>query len=83
MIKNVLIFVVAVLIGVGAMYAYNDVLDAGGETKVTINSIKKISELATIEYTMSVIKEQTKKKEFLEWKDARFLVLVTGKLREA
>lgn len=79
--KNIMIFVVAVLIGIGAMYAYSNMSGTSSETKVTINSIKKIADLATIEYTMSVIKEQTKKKKFLEWKDAHFLVLVTGKIK--
>ncbi len=81
MIKNIFMVVAAVLIGVGGMYAYGNLVDGGSQTRVTVNSIKKIAELATIEYTMSVIKEQTKKKKFLEWKTARFLVLVTGKVK--
>lgn len=81
MLKNITVFIAAVLIGIGAMYAYSNMADMGSQTRVTVNSIKKIAELATIEYTMSVIREQTKKKKFMEWKDAKFLVLVTGKIK--
>jgi len=81
MVKNIITIIVAALVGVGAMYIYTSFADESSQTKVTVNSIRKIAELATIEYTMSVIKEQTKKKKFLEWKNARFLVLLTGKVK--
>jgi len=81
MIKNIVMVLIAALIGVGGMYAYGKLANGGSQSRVTVNSIKKIAELATIEYTMSVIEEQTKKKKFLEWKTARFLVLVTGKVK--
>lgn len=81
MLKNMLALIIALLVGVAAMYVYTNFAGEHTETKVTVNSIKKIAELATIEYTMSVIKEQTKKKKFLEWKEARFLVLLTGKIK--
>lgn len=81
MIKNIITIVIAVAVGVGGMSLYSFFTDDTAESKVTVNSIKKIAELATIEYNMSVIKEQTKKKKFIEWKDARFLVLLTGKIK--
>ena len=81
MLKNIMTIVIAAAVGVGAMYVYSTFANDSSQTKVTVNSIKKIAELATIEYNMSVIKEQTKKRKFIEWKDAKFLVLLTGKIK--
>ncbi len=81
MLKNIMTIGLAVVVGFGAMYAYGRFFDDSRQTRVTVNSIKKIAESAAIEYNMSVIKEQTKKKKFIEWKDAKFLVLLTGKIR--
>jgi hypothetical protein len=81
MAKYIMVFIIAALVGVGAMYIYTATVGDTLESKVTVNSIKKIAELATIEYNMSIIEEQTKKKKFLEWKEARFLVLLTGVIK--
>ena len=81
MINKILTVVVAVFIGVAAMYVYEKTIGNVSESHVTVNSIKKIAELATIEYNMSVIREVTKKKKFLQWKEAKFLVLLTRKIK--
>jgi hypothetical protein len=81
MINKILTVVVAVFIGVAAMYVYGKTISNETKSHVTINSIKKIAELAAIEYNMSVIREVTKKKKFLQLKKAKFLVLLTGKIK--
>jgi len=83
MMKSIITVIASLIVGVVAMYMYGEVRDGyNTETNVTINSIKKIAELATVEYNMSVIVERTKKKKkFLEWKKAKFLVLLSGKVK--
>lgn len=81
MMNKIFTIVVAVFIGMAAMYAYGKTIGGSSESHVTVNSIKKIAELATIEYNMSVIREVTKEKKFLQLKEAKFLVLLTGKIK--
>ncbi len=81
MIKNIAMIIVAVAVGMAGMFYYKSLSEATDEAYVTVTSIKKIAELATVEYVMSVHKQRKKKKKLLQLKDARFLVILTGKIK--
>lgn len=91
--KNSVTIIAAMIIGMAAMFAYGTIVEDSSETHVTINSIKKIADLATIEYNNTVYSIYTKKKkkkiklfkigsdDNKLFKDTRLLVLVTGKIK--
>ncbi len=76
----VLVVVVAIVAG-GSVYWLKG--DSGGKTDVlvTVDSIKKIAQLATVEYHISSHLFQTKKKAWYEWASAKFFVFVRGKIK--
>ncbi len=80
--KSIITIVASLIVGVAAMYLYAEVSGDKTEANVTVNSIKKIAELATVEYNMSVIVEREKtKKVLLKLKTAKFLILLSGKVK--
>lgn len=79
--KNILSVVVALAIGMAAMFVYGKVMDESHQSYVTVNSIKKIAELATIEFNNTAHWIYTKKSSVPLAKDRRLLVLASGKIK--
>ncbi|MFM7571735.1 MAG: DUF4230 domain-containing protein [Snowella sp.] len=50
------------------------------QSKVTVEQINKIAQLATVKYVMQNILEHNKERQWYEWKDGRILVIVQGKI---
>lgn len=50
------------------------------EVTVTVEEIKEIAQLATVEYTISEVGQMTVPKEWFEWDEAQFLVILAGKI---
>jgi hypothetical protein len=75
----ILVVVVAIVAG-GAVYLLKG---NGGKTdvRVTVDSIKNIAELATVEYHISSYLFRAKKKAWYEWKHAKYLVFVKGTVK--
>lgn len=77
--KTILTIIGSLIVGVVAMYLYSNMQDNSAGSYVTVNSIKKVAKLATIEYNVSVVEERKKElKVVLKWKTAKFLVLLSG-----
>jgi hypothetical protein len=72
--------VVAIVAG-GAVFLLKG--GGGGKTdvRVTVDSIKNIAELATVEYHISSYLFRAKKKAWYEWKNAKYLVFVRGTVK--
>ena len=82
--KTAFIIIGSVIVGVAAMSLYANVMDeTTSETFVTVDSIKKVAKLATVEYNVSVVEKRTvplnvKVGITLKLKKAKFLVLTSG-----
>lgn len=78
--KYITIAVLVVIIGVGAYFLLSQ--NSGGKTDVTVTveGIKEVAQLATMEYTISEVVKVTLPKQIYEWQNAQFLVLLTGKV---
>lgn len=80
--SGIIILVVAVaIVAGGAVFLLKG--DGGGKTdvRVTVDSIRNIAELATVEYHVSSYLVRTKKKAWYEWAAAQFLVFVKGTVK--
>jgi dihydroorotase-like cyclic amidohydrolase len=71
--------VAAALVMVGIMYWVMQ--EHQQPVIVNVEAIKKIAQLATIEYHISIALPKAKEKKFLEWKEATFFVFVKGKVK--
>lgn len=82
--KTIVTIIVSILVGIGLMSAIDFFQnETTSETFVTVESIKKVAKLATIEYNVSVIEKRTvplkvKVGFSFKLKDAKFLVLTSG-----
>ena len=76
----VLVVVVAIVAG-GFVYLLTR--DSGGKTDIIVNveDIKRIAQLATVEYHISTYLFREKGKKIYEWLSAKFFVFVKGKVK--
>jgi len=79
---GIVVLVVVVAIAAGG-FVYLLTRDSGGKTDVVVNvdKIKKIAQLATVEYHISTHLFRQKGKAIYEWLSAKFFVFVKGKIR--
>jgi hypothetical protein len=78
--KYISITVLVVLIIAGAILTIMRNDDGKTDVTVTVEGIKDIAQLATVEYTISEVVKVTLPKEGYEWQNAQFLVILTGKV---
>jgi hypothetical protein len=81
-VAGIVVLVVVVAIAAGG-FVYILTRDRGGKTDVVVNveNIKKIAQLATVEYHISAHLFREKGKKFYEWLSAKFFVFVKGKVK--
>jgi hypothetical protein len=76
------IVVLALLVAVGIGYGVKQWIDNKNKTvkttSVTIDQIKKIAQLSTVEYYVSTFVQVKKGKAWYEWKYAKFIVFLKG-----
>ena len=79
---GIVVLVVVVAIAAGG-FVYLLTRDSGGKTDVVVNvdKIKKIAQLATVEYHISTHLFRQKGKAIYEWLSAKFFVFVKGKVK--
>lgn len=68
----------------GGVLAYLKIFkkqDAGASSVVTVESIKKIAQLSTIEYTIQTIESVKKEKQWFVLFDTKFSVVLKGKVK--
>ena len=76
-----IVVIIAVLVIGGAIIWTKFIRHEGKITSiVSVESIKKIAQLATVEYNISQFHHETKKREWYEWLDASFFVIVKAKV---
>ncbi len=81
-LKSIIVLVVVVAIAAGG-FVYLLTRDSGGKTDIIVNveDIKRIAQLATVEYHISTHLFREKGKAFYEWLSAKFFVFVKGKIK--
>jgi hypothetical protein len=83
-LKTIIVLVVVVAIAAGGL-VYLLTRDSGGKTDIIVNveDIKKIAQLATIEYHLSVFVHEEKERAKYEWLKADYYVFMVGKVTGA
>ncbi len=81
--KSIIALVVVVAIAAGG-FVYLLTRNSGGKTDIIVNveDIKKIAQLATVEYYVSVYVHEEKERAKYEWLKAEYFVFMKGKVTE-
>jgi hypothetical protein len=76
------IIAVAIVIAliIGGYAIWNKLFNDNGKVIVTVDSIKRIAELATVEFSLSELYYGEKAKAWYEWEKATFIVMVKAKV---
>lgn len=81
---NISTIILIALIAAGTIFVIKQIIsgkdDGKVEVTVTVEEIKEIAQLATVEYTISEVGQITLPKEWYEWDNAQFLVILAGKV---
>ena len=72
------IVVLVMLIAAGAIFVVTRSNDGKNDITITVEQIKAIAQLSSVEYTISEIDHVTLPKSWYEWSNAEFLVILTG-----
>ncbi len=83
-LKSIIVLVVVVAIAAGG-FVYLLTRDSGGKTDIIVNveDIKRIAQLATVEYHISVYVHEEKERAKYEWLKAEYFVFMKGKVTGA
>ena len=77
--KSIGLVLVGALVAGGLMFALKRPGQSGKtDVVVTVDHIKEVAKLATTEYYISTFVEETKAKQWYEWKKAKYIVFLKG-----
>jgi len=79
---GIIVLVVVVAIAAGG-FVYLLTRDSGGKTDIMVNvgDIKKIAQLATVEYHISAYLFEEKHRKIYEWLSTKYMAFVSGKVK--